>query len=202
MNPTGNVAERRSEIGNPKLEFLPANKHRIAAELRGMVDRWKKAGKPLDETVRHPLTPWAKTVGGILQVNGFTDFLANYHHRKTANDPLREGLVIVGRERRGEWLPASEWAPVVEQLGLVKSVVPAGDRENETARTRGIGVVLSAHRDETFDTETDTHKLRLKLERQRRRWTSGSQPQTRYRFKVLSEEVIPADDEVAERRAA
>jgi hypothetical protein len=202
LNPTGNVAERRSNIGNPKLEFLPANKHRIAAELRGMVDRWKKAGKPLDENVRHPFTPWAKTVGGILQVNGFTDFLANYHHRKTANDPLREGLVIVGRERRGEWLPATEWAMVVEQLGLVKSVIPAGDRENETAKTRGIGVVLSAHRDETFDTETDTQKLRLKLERSRVRWSKGSQPQTRYRFKVLSEEVIPADDVVAKPKAA
>ena len=67
LNPTGNVAERKSKIGNPKLEFLPMNKYRIAAELRGMVDRWKKAGKPLDEAVRHPFTPWAKTVGGILR---------------------------------------------------------------------------------------------------------------------------------------
>src|SRR5208337_4502187 len=54
LNPVGNVADRVSPIGNPRLEYLPANKERIAAELRGMVERWKAAGQPLDEDVRHP----------------------------------------------------------------------------------------------------------------------------------------------------
>jgi hypothetical protein len=66
LSPVGNVADRQSPIGNPRLEFLPANKHRIAAELRGMVCRWKKAGMPLDENVRHPFSQWAKIVRGDL----------------------------------------------------------------------------------------------------------------------------------------
>lgn len=200
LNPTGNVADRNPKTGNPKLDFLPANKHRIAAELRGMVMRWKQAGKPLNETVRHPFTPWAKAVGGILHVNGFTDFLANYHHRKTADDPLRQGLAILGAARPDVWLRPEEWATVVAELGLVKAVIPSGDQENGTGRVRGIGVVLSAHRDETFEAETETHKLHLKLEKQRRRW-DGGQPQLRYRFSVVSREEHPGDDDAAEPEA-
>ncbi len=201
LNPVGNVADRESKLGNPKLEFLPANRHRIAAELRGMVVRWKQAGKPLDETVRHPFTPWAKTIGGILQVNGFADFLANYHHRKTVDDPLRQGLATLGATKPDEWLRPEEWATVVDMEGLVKALIPTGDKDSKAGRVRGIGVVLSHHQDETFDAETETHKLRLKLEKQRRRW--GGQPQTRYRFALLNKEAIPTDDDVtAESKAS
>jgi hypothetical protein len=194
LNPTGNVADRDPQIGNPKLEFLPLNKYRIAAELRGMVDKWKKAKKPLDEAVRHPFTPWAKTIGGILLVNGFTDFLANYHHRKTADDPLRQGLAILGTKRPDEWLRPAEWATIVDMEGLVKAVIPAGDQDSKAGRVRGIGVVLSAHQDETFESETETHKVHLTLEKQRRRWDGGS-PHVRYRFSVSSLEELPTDAE-------
>lgn len=96
LNPVGNVADRVSPIGNPRLEYLPANRERIAAELRGMVERWKAAGRPLDLEVRHPFSVWAKKVGGILRVNDFRGFLGNYGVRKTVDDPLRHGLGILG----------------------------------------------------------------------------------------------------------
>ena len=73
----GDVHDKETAIGNPKLDYLPANRDQIEAELRGMIERWKEAGRPLDETVRHSMTPWAKTIGGILVVNGFKDFLGN-----------------------------------------------------------------------------------------------------------------------------
>ena len=200
LNPTGNVADRQSPIGNPRLEFLPANKHRIAAELRGMVTRWVKAGKPLDETVRHPFTPWAKTVGGILMVNGFKDFLGNYGKRKTADDPLRRGLAILGAASPDEWLKPEEWATLAVQLGVDKAVIPVADRGSGAGNARGIGVVFYAHRDETFDGETETHKVCLKIEKKRRRW-DGEPPHVRYRFRVLSSEEIPTDDEADENAA-
>src|SRR5262249_11483182 len=78
LAPRGNVQHRQCPLGNPKLEFLPSNQERIEAELRGMIERWKISGRPLDETVKHPMTPWAQTVGGILKANGFTGFLQNY----------------------------------------------------------------------------------------------------------------------------
>ena len=104
LNPVGNVADRVSPIGNPRLEYLPANKERIAAELRGMVERWKAAGQPLDEDVRTPSrsgrSGWAD-----LRVNGFQDFLENYGVRKTVDDPLRQGLGLLGAQATDKWLP-------------------------------------------------------------------------------------------------
>jgi hypothetical protein len=100
LTPRGDVARRESPIGNPKLEYLPAHRERIEAELRGMVEKWKEAGRPLDTAVRHPFTEWARTVGGILLANGFADFLGNYSLRKTHDDPVRQALGLLGRPGR------------------------------------------------------------------------------------------------------
>jgi hypothetical protein len=192
LHPTGDVANRKSPIGNPKLEFLPNNKDKIAAELRGMVERWKAAGQPLDEDVWHPCGPWAAVVGGILKANGFTDFLANYGKRKTADDPLRHGLGLIGAAKPDEWMRPADWALSVADLGLVKTVIPEADRENSESRTRGIGVVLSAHANETFLVETEDSKLTLRLEKRRSR-VGGGDPKVQYRFATVETESIPEE---------
>ena len=145
----GDVAARQSPIGNPKHEFLPANREQIAAELRGMVERWKAAGMPLDEGVKHPFGPWAKVVGGILQANQFSDFLANYGVRKMADDPVRRGLGLLGVDSPDmsllegnspkNWKTASDWAQIALKLGLVKTVIPVADRDSKEGRARGSG---------------------------------------------------------------
>jgi hypothetical protein len=192
LHPKGDVANRKSPIGNPKLEFLPANKEKIAAELRGMVARWKKAGQPLDEDVRHPFGPWAKVVGGILKANGFKDFLANHGKRKTTDDPLRHGLGLIGAAKPDAWLRPADWALSVADLGLIKTVIPEADRENSESRTRGIGMVLSAHVNETFMVETEDSKLTLRLEKRRSR-VDGGNPKIQYRFAVIETENVPED---------
>jgi len=64
-----------------------------------MIERWKNAGCPLDERALHPMTPWARTIGGILKVSGFADFLGNYRARRMLDDPIREALGILGATR-------------------------------------------------------------------------------------------------------
>ena len=96
LDPVGHVSERVSPIGNPKLEFLPQNREGIAAELRGMVERWKAAGCPLDREVRHPFSEWAAVVGGILKASGVRGFLTNYGKRRVANDPVRAAIALLG----------------------------------------------------------------------------------------------------------
>jgi hypothetical protein len=194
LEPVGNVADRESPIGNPKLEYLPAHRERIEAELRGMVETWKEAGRPLDSTVRHPFTDWARTVGGILAANGFHDFLGNYSLRRTADDPVRRALGQLGAARPGEWLRPDAWARLADDLGLVRQVVPENDRDTDRGRERGIGVVLTAHRDETFTVDTDDEQLSLRLERRRARFDGGP-PTTRYRFVVLGRSPVPEDPE-------
>jgi hypothetical protein len=195
LNLVGNVADRVSLIGNPRHEYLPANKERIAAELRGAVERWKAVGQPTDEDVRHPFSVWARIVGGILRVNGFRGFLSNYGVRKTVDDPLRKGLGLLGAQAPKEWLQAAAWAKHVSDLGLVKAVVPPADQDSEAGRARGLGVVLKAHRDETFQTETEDKRLTLRLEWRRGRFQGSSEPQNRYRFVLVGQQDLPLDAE-------
>jgi len=196
LAPKGNVQERLSPIGNPKLEFLPANRDRIDAELRGMIERWKRAGRPLDEGARHPMTPWARTVGGILKASGFTDFLGNFQTRKTACDPVQAALAVLGSAHAGKAMRPKEWAKAAVELGLAKILFSSSERETEKGRERLIGVVLSKHANVTLDAHTDTKRLRLRLEGGLRRWVTGKNPHARYVFVVLEEMPLPVEDNV------
>lgn len=196
LSPLGHVGDRASPIGNPKLEYLPAHQAEIAAELRGMVQRWSRAGQPVDQAARHPFSVWARTVGGILMTNGFTDFLANYGQRRETADPVRHGLVLLGAEQHGEaWHRPDHWARLAVRLGVVKQVIPPADQESAEGRKRGVGVVLAAHRDETFTVETEAEVLTVKLERRRGRF-GEDQPHVRYRFSVIDRRVVSEEEAV------
>jgi hypothetical protein len=194
LDPVGNVADRPSSIGNPRLEYLPANRKKIEGALRYMIEKWKVAGCQLDKDVRHPFTDWARTIGGILKANGFSDFLANYSARRTADDPLREALGLLGEARPDEWLSPDTWARLARDLGLGKRIIPAHDLDTDKSRARGMGVVLSRHRDETFHVEVDDVRVTLRLEKARRRF-NGAEASTRYRFTALAREVLQDDDD-------
>jgi hypothetical protein len=194
LHPVGNVADRELPIGNPKLDYLPKSREDIDAEHRGMIERWLKAGRPLDKDVKHPFTSWGQTIGGILMVNNFKGFLANIPTRRTADDPVQRALGLLGAGRPEEWLPASAWAPLAVELGLVQPLIPQADRGTEASRARGLGHVLSVHQKQTFHGETEDATLTLLLEKGRRRFENGV-PSTRYRFDVLKREAIPEDPE-------
>jgi hypothetical protein len=181
-------------LGNPKLEFLPQNQERIAAELRGMIERWKSRGQPLDDTMKHPMTPWARTVGGILKANDFTDFLGNYETRKTLDDPIREALAILAGAAPGQELRPNEWANLAVQHGLAKTLFSSSERDTSNGRERSIGVVLSRYREETFEARTPTKQVIVRLEGGFRRWEKGKNPHTRYAFTVLEEKEIPIEE--------
>lgn len=190
LAPRGSIHERRSPIGNPKLEFLPRNRSRIEAELRGMIERWRLAGRPLDESARHSMTPWARTIGGILLHGGFADFLGNQQARKVADDPLRRAVGILGAAKPGEALRPRDWARIAVQQGLSKSLIPANERDTEKGRERSLGVLLKPLVGETFLVETETRRYRLRLLGGLRRWLPGKNPHVRYQFEVASEEVL------------
>jgi len=188
LAPQGDVQDRQSPIGNPKLEFLPQHGQQIDAELRGMIERWKQAGCPLDDAVKHPMSRWAKTIGGILKASGIEGFLSNYGTRKTADDPIREAIAILGAAKPGKELRPKEWAKIAVEQGLAKTLFSPTERDTEKGRERCIGVVLRRHLEETFDAKTETKRLRLRLEGGNRRWTKGKNPHVRYVFGVLNEQ--------------
>jgi hypothetical protein len=200
LAPKGSVQERQSPIGDPKLEFLPQNRNRIEEELRGMVERWKKAGCPLDNEVKHSMIQWARTIGGILNVNGFKDFLGNCDTRKTIDDPIREALGILGTVCHDKPLTPKEWANHVVEQGLTKTLLPVNERDTPKSRERAIGVVLKRYIEETFRGSTDTKVFHFQLERGCRRWTKGKNPHVRYSFKVLKEESLPVEEDAKEQK--
>lgn len=167
-----------------------------------MVERWKAAGHPLDESVRHPMTPWARTVGGILQANGFQGFLANYSVRRVVDDPVRDALAHLGGARPGKALRPKEWAELAVSEGLVKVLISANERDSERGRERAIGVVLKRHLEETFEAATESRHLRVRLEGGNRRWTPGQNPHVRYVFTVVEEEALPVECEGQQEDAA
>jgi len=199
MAPKGDVHERDTPIGNPKLEFLPKHRNQINTELNGMIERWRIAGQPLDEEVKHSMTPWAQTIGGILKVSGYTDFLANCNTRKTVDDPIREALAILGVARPGKMLRPIEWAKVIIDEGLVKTLLPPNERDTEKARTRATGVILRKHLDVTLLGHTDTKLYQFRLEGGCCRWTKGKNPHVRYGFTVVGEESLPEDGDDSEK---
>jgi hypothetical protein len=152
LAPVGDITDwnRQSTIGNPKHSYLPAHCDRIQAELRGMVERWKDKGRPLFKGVEHPFSDWARIGGGILEANGYPDFLGNYAERQTADDPLRRALGLLGEANRDVWLRPEEWVQRAVSLALARRIIPPADYGTEAGNKRGIGVVFSRHAGETF----------------------------------------------------
>jgi hypothetical protein len=193
LAPNGSVEDRQCAIGNPKLEYLPAYEHQIAAEFLGMIESWKAQGRPHDQNVRHPFSPWAQTVGGILLANGFQDFLANYKKRKVITDPVREALGCLGASSPKVWLRTDAWVFQTEILGLVHKLIPRAERESTESMRRSLGIVLSAHENETVIAELEDGIVTMRLEKARRRFDPGQQPHTRYRFTIIDSTAFPED---------
>lgn len=199
LNPTGDLTERIVKAkgllgGDVKHEWLPTHRDQIEAELWGMIDRWLKEGKPLDKSVKHPMGPWAQTIGGILMVNGFKDFLANYSTTRAAADPIREALGILAFHTGPEPKRAGELAKIAITQGLGKILLAGADSANEAACQRAMGVMLSPYAGETFTARSATERVSYRLKRQQGRF-GEAHPHYRYTFEEIGREAVSASDQ-------
>ena len=197
LNPTGDLSDRISRArmilgGDVKHDWLPRHRDQIESELWGMIDEWVRAGQPLDESVRHPMGPWAQTIGGILMVNGFKHFLTNYTATRSAADPIREALGILAFHAGQEPLRTGEIARLVVSQGLAKTLLPNVDVSNEAACQRAMGVMLSPYVGETFVARTSSEKLTYKLKKQEGRF-GETHPHFRYSFEEIRREAVAGD---------
>jgi hypothetical protein len=140
-------------------------------------------------------------MGGILEVNGFEDFLGNYSNRRSSDDPIRRALGLLGVARPNDWLTSTEWAAVCEDVGLVTTLIPRADRNSKKGRARGMGIVLTNHREEHFLAETEEHTVKLVLTKGRRRF-EGDPPSTRYCFAVKEKTELPVEEADAASQAS
>ena len=71
----GDPAHRVFSIDDPR-EYALEHRNEILGELVGMVEKWKKAGRPLCK-VKYRFQKFAQIIGGVLEANGFSGFLSN-----------------------------------------------------------------------------------------------------------------------------
>lgn len=198
LNPTGDLPDRIARAkeqlggGDVKHDWLPAHRDQIDKELWGMIDHWAKEGKPVDEQVRHPMGPWARTVGGILLANGYTDFLKNYSATRSAADPIREAISILAFFAGKEPKRTGVLAKIAVTQGLAKTLLPNVDSSNEAACQRAMGVTLSPYVGETFSARTATERITYRLRKQEGRF-GEPHPHYRYLFEEIGREAISGD---------
>lgn len=199
----GDIAKRDLSIGNPRHEFLPKYQEEIEAELCGLVEKWKSAGSPKDASVKHPMTEWARTIGGILKANGFVGFLGNWSFQRDANDVERESLAIIADALpHGEWLRVAEIRRAAEDQGVVGSLMGKRHRESEKSIERQLGVLLSSHQDETLTLITDDSVASYVISKARK--NLEGQLATAYKFEAVAREsaALPCEVESTTNEAA
>jgi hypothetical protein len=118
----GSPDNRVFAIQNPE-EFAREHREILLGELLGMVERWKKAGKPLANVhSRFNKCGWGNIIGGILDVNGRSGFLANAQHAATQLDDTRrdfnELVAQLVDHPQGIWT-ATELADFTQSRGLL-----------------------------------------------------------------------------------
>jgi hypothetical protein len=197
LNPTGDLSDRiagaKSVLGGDvKHDWLPKHRDQIESELWGMIDFWVSKGKPLDTSVIHPMGPWAQTVGGILMVNGYKDFLANYSATRSGADPIREALGILAFHAGGKPRRSADLARIVVTQGLAKTLLPKVDAANEAASQRAMGVTLSPYVGETFIARTATERITYRLTKQEGRY-GEPYPHFRYTFDETGRQAMTED---------
>lgn len=146
---------RKRSFSIPDLKAF-ARQHRedLLAELLGMVERWKLAGMPLsDVSSRFVAQGWAPIIGGILQVCGEEDFLANQGEAEAAMDPFlrefRDLVEEVVKDRPGERpkTPA-DWAVAA---GTHKALGFNDDTKSIKSKATKMGMLISRFVDESFE---------------------------------------------------
>jgi hypothetical protein len=196
LEPKGSITDRQSSIGNPRHQYLPRYREEIAAEVHGMIERWRAVGMPLDDSRYHPCTEWAHVIGGILMVHGVEGFLDNYADRRVVADPVRNGIAVLGSHLLDKCLPISEIVAEVIRLGLIDPLVPKNERSGHEAQKRGLGKVLSSHENEKFVVQSEDEeddRVVFRLEKVRRRFENGK-AENRYGFLVVKETELDDDD--------
>jgi len=139
--------------------------------------------------------PWAKTVGGILKTNGFTDFLNNAAERKAVDDPMRKAIALLGSLQPDKALRPSEWAKLAVAEGLDVQFFSPSERGTAKGQERAIGVVLKRFVNESFTHYGDVKTIKMILDGGKRRWKPGKNGHVRYLFQTVSVNEVPNEDE-------
>jgi hypothetical protein len=125
----GDPERRMFSIADPE-GYAQQHRLELLGELIGMVERWKAGGMRMADThTRFNKRGWGNIIGGILEVSGEPDFLANADEAAAQLDDIRrEFTELVGvlmDHPQGNWT-ASELVELCDREGLLKSDLAEG----------------------------------------------------------------------------
>lgn len=188
LAPKGDVSERQHGLGNLGAEFIPQHREQILAELVGIVERWKGAGKPLKEDATHSFSVWAKHIGGMLKKAGFHGFLDNMDRVRHRNDPIKAALGSLGYATKGEPQTTTELLILAARLGFGPVLLGVSSPACNQSEVTRFGKLLAARINETFhhDEEGILTVMRLSFA-QKRRNSKAKGPERLYTFETVGE---------------
>jgi hypothetical protein len=96
LQPQTDAPERRTDFVHPDLDGYVRRQRRAAlACLIGAVELWKRAGQPAGDIPMGGFEHWARTVGGVLKVLGYDQWLGNVRRWVRDADPRGEDLRLL-----------------------------------------------------------------------------------------------------------
>jgi hypothetical protein len=202
--------------GDPRVRFAGSEKYenklkgwirqhrqQLLGELIGMVVRWREAGKPVSPA-RHRATFWSEVIGGILQVAGLPEFLANQDEAALEVDEDLQDLIIlaelaVGKNKPGFFTTAQvdkntfgkapkEWLPLFRDARLLQKELH--ESANDHAQTIAAGRFFGSRLGKTVPIQVGDKPARATL-----RVQPGRSRQRRYWFEITWEEAAPGQPE-------
>jgi len=145
----GNPGDRSFSNSDP-LTYARKHRQAILGELFGMVDRWKQAGRE-EHDCKHRCGYWAKIVGGILQRNGFPEFLTNQDQAAEEFNAAADELYAIAEKAvlktdfdytKAPGTTARGWVDIVDKAGVRNDLMEA---KSEKRRSTIVGQLLSQH---------------------------------------------------------
>jgi hypothetical protein len=99
LQPSNDRPEERTDFQHPHFfEFVLANRCRVLGCLLGAIELWKAAGKPRGTIPLGGFDEWASTIGGIMSVLGFDQWLTNAREWRASSDTRRSDLEALVNE--------------------------------------------------------------------------------------------------------
>lgn len=146
----GDPKRRRFAIADPE-DFAQQHRETLLGELVGMVERWKATGMPKASVdSRFNKRGWGSIIGGILDVCGEPDFMANADQAAAHLDATRvefgELVELLADHPQGSW-SAGELVDVCEKHSLLR--VELGDGSARSKSTK-MGTLAGRYLAERF----------------------------------------------------
>lgn len=94
LQPTSANPEMRSDFHHPDLrEYVKTNREIVLSCLIGLIENWKQAGRPKSKCRLGGFENWSATIGGILQINGFTEWRKSETDWRRASNSFGDDMI-------------------------------------------------------------------------------------------------------------